>query len=103
MPHPPCFHIGLSRYGAIPRSPRRGSRWQRASHGITRRQIVTSLTVTAGEGFAVMSGIGVRGHPRTGQFVHPTRNFARVLRMSPCGSDHIFNSGVDLSWLAYGL
>src|SRR5436190_18540629 len=29
---------------------------------------------------------------------YPTRNFARVLRMSPCGSDHIFASIARGGW-----
>ena len=64
---------GISRYGAMPDMCR-----QRASHGIARRPLPRPCHEAAGEGFAVMSGLGVWGRPHTGQLAYPTRNFALV-------------------------
>jgi hypothetical protein len=47
--------------------------------------IASSLYETDGEGFAVMSGIELTESPPRWATIHPTRNFALGLPMSPWG------------------
>jgi hypothetical protein len=72
------------------------------------RGLPTALPVTVlangNYGFAVMSGIVTWSRLHAGQELLTRQGISlELVRMSPCGSDHIFASPVEVRWLAYGL